>query len=112
MQSSSQNNEIRGRIISALKAFGFFVFSREEYPHISQFLKTLSLWNLFKVKPLSSSRSYFLLEPDVTHYISGCKDSCAKEGIIDVKCYLACRERKSHELLNEILRRLEGGDGG
>ncbi len=102
------NEELRSRVISSLKTFGFYVFTKEEYPRVSHLLRKLSLWNLFKIRPLGSSRSYFILEPDVAAYFTECRNICIKEGIIDIKCYLMCKERRISELMGKILDKLEG----
>ncbi len=114
MQSSSygEGEELKNKVISSLRSFGFYVFTKKEYPHISRLLRKLSLWNLFKIRPLGSSRSYFILEPDVAAYFTECRNVCIKEGVVDVKCYLMCKERKVSELMNEILKKLEGGAVG
>ena len=111
MRSSNYSNgeELKSKVISSLKAFGFYVFTKEEYPHVSRLLRKLSLWNLFKIRPLGSSRSYFILEPDVAAYFTECRNVCIKEGVVDVKCYLKCKERKVSELMSEIFKKLEGG---
>jgi len=104
----NSNNELRSKVISSLKAFGFYVFTKEEYPEVSRMLRKLSLWNLFKVRPLGSSRSYFILEPDIAAYFNECRNACIRDGVVDTKCYLMCKERRTSELMSEILKKLGG----
>ena len=95
-------------VIRAFKYYKFYIFSKELYPAVLTIVKEGGLSGLVRVRPLGSSRQYFILELDLRNYIGKCKDMCvSSDGLLDDRCFSDCKEGFLSKLHSEVVNKLE-----
>lgn len=101
--------DVARNIVRAIRKYGFFIFGKEQYSAVHRILSELSnrrVKQILKVRPLSSDKRYYILEPDNRAFIAKCRDECLRNGVLDESCYIKCKKERFEALVKEVLKAL------
>ncbi len=97
--------DLRNRIVSHLKNYGFSIFTSAEYQLVSRLLTSTSIHRDLTIKRIHNSQ-YYLLEIDKRTFITECRNLAKKNEATNMNVLVSCVENRSSEALNRIIEKL------
>jgi|YelNatPaOPRAMG01_1025707.scaffolds.fasta_scaffold06883_13 hypothetical protein len=108
---SSTLADLRDRIVSHLRNYGFSIFTSAEYQAVSKLLISAGIHRDLTIKRVPGSQ-YYLIEVDKRTFITECRNLAKRAEATNVNVLVSCVESKSFEALNKVVEKLTQVSGG
>lgn len=102
--------DLRNRIASHLRNYGFSIFTSAEYHAVSRLLTSVGVHRDLTIKKIPNSQ-YYLLEIDRRTFITECRNLAKKNEATNMNVLVSCVENKSYEALGRVVEKLTKAEG-